>query len=406
MERFLRDNPDSKYVQTMKDSLLEVQYQETQKKNTTLAMKNFVDKYPDSKYTDEIKALLFDALYQEIQANKSYIGYKDFLIRFPNSKYENELQKELYDLHLAHVKNIDDASKYQEFLAQYPKSDAYEEIECLIACKENKLNVYEGFIEKYPKSTYRDKIEYRIIQIDPSIEQYESFIQKFPNSDYSEAAKQQINNLVFTQYFPEVLASLNSDQYSDKELTKKIDKLCLTPPTKISYKEFTQFQKALSTIQARLEGNENVEDLERSRFLYAFSEFSYYVSNAIGRNSMVIMVESATDRGGILQIDLFKLVESAEASLNLQLAGLLTDKNPESRKRALTGLDQITSHNTLELSKRWTEGQEIRGMNIMMEGIPIRLDTIKETLKTLSENETDATNKRLIKQIQTRLNKI
>ena len=82
------------------------------------------------------------------------------------------------------------------------------------------------------------------------------------------------------------------------------------------------------------------------------------------------------------------------------------DKNRGSRHRALVGLDRITLNNSLELSKKWTDGEEIRGFDVMAKGMPLSLTTLKDTLKNLRKTEKNKENMKLIKRLQKRLRTI
>ena len=398
MQSFINKYPNSKYVKSMQDSIIVFEYKKAIGSNSVYTLKNFIDKYPDTKYSDEINDKLFEVYYNDIQKNKTYSGYLDFIERFPNSKYEEQLKSELYDLHLKHVKKENKVKEYQEFLNKYPDSGDKEEIESLLACKENTKEAYKEFQTKYPDSKFNDKIDYNIIQLNPSVVKYEAYIKKYPKSEYSKSAKQEVNNLIFSDKLPTVLNLIASSNYSDPNVIKSINDLCKYPPTKISYKEFRDFQRAMGKFQNIKTDDESSIDMT---FFYSFVELAYHISNAVGRSSMNIMLETATS-GSMVTIDIFKVTEAAQSFIDYLLVFLLNDNDVERRHRGLVALDRITLNNSKYISEKWTNGEQVIGLEVMMLGIPINLISINNSLDKIYKLETNANNKKLIMKIKSR----
>ena len=402
MTRFIKEHPQTEYAERVKTALEELEYKGVKLGQSTFKMKNFLDSFPGSKYASEIQSLLEPALYEEITKRKSYRGHQDFLKRFPDSQYSGQLKTELYDLHFVHVKRENKLEDYQDFLRAYKETQDRQEIESLIACKKDDLQSYQDFLEKYPKSAFRDKIEFQMALKEPSIAVFEAYREKHPQSKYAKLAQNKINDIVFSKGLPELLTLMETNNFEDRVLIEKIDNLCLTPPATISYQQVKLFQKAMATKLETFKKEEESKNTSGTHIIYPIVELFYYVSVAMARNSMNIMLENVS-HGSMVKVDLFKITEGVNHFLQIQLALMLIDKDPANRNRALLGLHRITENNSLALSRKWTQGEELRGIEIIAGGVPIRLDTLKATLKEIAKSETNKPNLELIKGIQEKL---
>lgn len=406
MRSFITKYPDYEYTPIMKDSLLKLDYIEISKMgkddyNYITKLERFAKNYPDSKHTPKIKEQLFSSVYAECQKEKSYTNYKRFLTLYPDSKYAPKMKSQLYGLHLEYAKKTNKATTYQTFLDENPNAPDTEEIECLLACKENTPESLNAFTAKYPNSKFQDKIAYKkLAKAGFTIEKLNTFKTKYPKSEYIEQADVEINDIKFVKRFDEVTVLIGT-KWASKELKDKIDVICADPPIRIHYKEFRKFQSALTKFEKNKDKMES--ESEDFTFMYSFIELGYHISNAVGRSTMLMMMESL-EYGGVAKIDPFTVVDGAQLMVGIELALLQVDKSATSRRRGYQSLLNILNNNDLKLSKKWTNGEQIRGLEVMMLGIPLNLKEVRIEVLKLQKTETNSANKALINKIMTKLN--
>jgi hypothetical protein len=213
------------------------------------------------------------------------------------------------------------------------------------------------------------------------------------------------SDAVFSAEFPQIVKLLKSKEFSNEKLLEKMNAICLTPPNSISYKEFVQFQSALKKYADMADSADSLTTENAREFMYSFAELTYYISNAIAKSAMNLMMESILE-GRMVEIDIFKVVEGAQNALDIYMVMILDDDESASRNKALNGVDRIMTANPLSLSKKWTNGEEIRGINVISLGVPVNLDRVDAFLQELDKSESDASNKELIAKIQKRIKSI
>ncbi len=89
-EKFIDDNPNSKYAHDAKASVDSLRFQEAKSKNTRAAYKNFIMQYSDSKFVDATKAILdtlrptFPQLAQSVKLPKNALRkYNEAMAMYP-----------------------------------------------------------------------------------------------------------------------------------------------------------------------------------------------------------------------------------------------------------------------------------------------------------------------------------
>lgn len=383
------------------------EFQNAIESKSIIEIQNFLEEYPGSKYKNDAETEIIEIEYLNANKENNKTSIENFLKKYPNSKFTAEAVQTILELEIKEVKRLNSIPAYEGLLKKYPNNPKLEEISFLLACKRNNLEGFHLFLCNYPNCINKNEIFKRIQNLEPKIQTAKDYAAQNPGKDYYSYVIREINNILFLKYSPTVIKFLKKNDYSNEELIKSIDKLCKYPPSSITEYTFRQYQQAINKYQKFIEKDKT---LMNPIFYYSFSELMYHVSNAIGKSYLSIMLESMAERlesgnfnKGLTTIDIFKVTEAAQVLIDYLLLFILNDNDIETRYRGILAIDRITRNNSIPLSKRWTKGEEVKGLEIIHASIPINLESVISTLKKIEKIETNSENKKLIQKIISRI---
>ena len=102
-QQYLRNNPDSRFLNEVKDKLYRTAYVKTVETNTAKAYDDYIRKYPESPYLEDLiqkkEDVLVAEVFKEVQAKNTLQGYINFVTKYPKHDLTKEATKSILRKH-------------------------------------------------------------------------------------------------------------------------------------------------------------------------------------------------------------------------------------------------------------------------------------------------------------------
>lgn len=141
--KFIQEYPESEHLQTIKDKMVDIEYQQVCKSDMVPAYRTFLQKYPSNKYEQEIKGILkrkeddFYKQYINIKiASVSRTRLNEYKSMYPDGRYTKQVNEKL--------RRLDDEEAYQ------------------FASSSNTKSAWEQYLSVFPKGVYAAKARTKI----------------------------------------------------------------------------------------------------------------------------------------------------------------------------------------------------------------------------------------------------
>lgn len=156
--RFIKEYPDSRYLENVKHIRNYLEFRKAEKENTLEGFESFIENYPDAAQVEIARNYIEDLYYEKIKKSTDLGDINNFIQTFPNSShyYAAVKYRDLIAFNEAKKQNTIEA--YDEFMSKYPDAqnmtDARQAKMQLVfekAKKVNTLEAYNEFVEMYPE---------------------------------------------------------------------------------------------------------------------------------------------------------------------------------------------------------------------------------------------------------------
>lgn len=157
-ERFLKEFPNSKYVENVEHIRNYIEFRRAENTNTVEAFNQFISEFPNAaqvelaiKYRDQIA-------YDKAVAKNSLSALKAFVAQYPKAEQVEDAKKKMSVLAFTEAKNKHTLAAIEHFMETYPNSTKMPEAKILKrqllfewAKELNTLEAYNKFVAQYPE---------------------------------------------------------------------------------------------------------------------------------------------------------------------------------------------------------------------------------------------------------------